>query len=34
MTTISSFPIEIDTNIQLSGRPPTMASSDFLTNKE
>ena len=31
---ISSFPIEIDTNLQLSGRPPTMASSDFLTNKE
>ena len=31
---ISSFPIEIDTDIQLKGRPPTMASSDFLTNKE
>ena len=31
---ISSFPIEIDTDIQLSSRPPTMASSDFLTNKE
>ncbi len=31
---IISFPIEIDTDIQLKGRPPTMASSDFLTNKE
>ena len=31
---ISSFPIEIDTDIQLGGRDPTMASSDFLTNKE
>ena len=31
---ISSFPIEIDTDIQLKKNPPTMASSDFLTNKE
>ena len=31
---ISSFPIEIDTDIQLSGRRPTMASSNFLINKE
>ena len=31
---ISSFPIEIDTDIQLSGKLPTMASSNFLTNKE
>lgn len=29
---ISHFSIEIDTDIQLSGRPPTLASSDFLTN--
>ncbi len=31
---ISSFPIEIDTDIQLKGRFPTMANSNFLTNKE
>ena len=31
---IKKAPFEIDTDIQLSGRPPTMASSDFLTNKE
>lgn len=31
---INSVPFEIDTGIQLSGRPPTMASSEFLTNKE
>ena len=28
------MPFDIDLNIQLSGRPPTMASSEFLTNKE
>ena len=26
--------LEIDTDIQLTGRPPTMASSEFLTNKQ
>lgn len=31
---INSFPIEIDTDIQLSGKSSTMAGSDFLTNKE
>ena len=31
---IQTSPLEIDPNIQLSGRPPTMASSEFLTNKE
>ncbi len=31
---ISAAPFDIDTNIQMSGRPPTMASSEFLTNKE
>ena len=31
---INSVPFEIDTGIQLSGNPPTMASSEFLTNKE
>ena len=31
---INSASLEIDTDIQLSGKPPTMASSDFLTNKE
>ena len=31
---INSAPFEIDTDVQLSGRPPTMASSEFLTNKE
>lgn len=33
-TLIDSAPFEIDTDIRMSGRPPTMASSDFLTNKE
>lgn len=27
-------PLDIDTKLQLSGRPPTMANSEFLTNKE
>ena len=31
---ISKMPFDIDLGIQLSGRPPTMASSEFLTNKE
>lgn len=31
---INSVPFEIDTGIQLSGNPPTTASSAFLTNKE
>ena len=31
---ISKMPLDIDLDIQLSGRPPTMASSEFLTNKE
>jgi hypothetical protein len=31
---IEQSPLEIDTEIQMSGRPPTMASSEFLTNKE
>jgi type II restriction enzyme len=31
---IEQSPLDIDTEIQMSGRPPTMASSEFLTNKE
>ena len=31
---ITQSPLEIDTEIKISGRPPTMASSEFLTNKE
>jgi len=31
---IKQSPLEIDTEIQMSGRPPTMANSEFLTNKE
>ena len=31
---IRNSPFEIDADIQMSGRPPTMASSEFLTNKE
>lgn len=31
---IDSSPLEIDTCIQVDGRPPTMANSEFLTNKE
>ena len=31
---INQSPLDIDTELQLTGRPPTMASSEFLTNKE
>ena len=31
---IEQSPLEIDTKIQMSGRPPTMANSEFLTNRE
>lgn len=31
---IKQSPLEIDTEIQMTGRPPTMANSEFLTNKE
>jgi AccI restriction endonuclease len=31
---IAQSPLEIDTDIQMNGRPPTMANSEFLTNKE
>lgn len=31
---MASTPFEIDPDIQMTGRPPTMASSEFLTNKE
>lgn len=31
---IQSLDLGIDTDIQVSGRPPTMANSEFLTNKE
>ena len=31
---IIQSPLEIDTEIKLTGRPPTMANSEFLTNKE
>jgi len=31
---IEQSPLEIDTEIHLTGRPPTMANSEFLTNKE
>lgn len=31
---ITQSPLEIDTEIQLTGRPSTMANSEFLTNKE
>lgn len=31
---VEGTPFEIDTNILIEGRPPTMASSEFLTNKE
>ncbi len=31
---IDQSPLEIDTEIQMTGRPPSMASSEFLTNKE
>jgi len=31
---IKSTPLGIDPDIQLTGKPPTMANSEFLTNKE
>ena len=31
---IEQSPLEIDTEIQMTGRPPTMASSEFLTHRE
>ena len=31
---IAQSPLEIDTAIEMSGRAPTMANSEFLTNKE
>lgn len=31
---IKQLPLEIDTEIQITGRPPTMANSEFLINKE
>lgn len=31
---ITQSPLEIDTEIQIMGRPPTMANSEFLTNKQ
>lgn len=31
---VKKSPLEIDTEIQIGGRPPTMANSEFLTNKE
>jgi len=31
---ITQSPLDIDTEIQMTGRPPTMANSEFLTNKE
>jgi type II restriction enzyme len=31
---IKQSPLEIDTEIQMTGKPPTMANSEFLTNKE
>lgn len=31
---IARSPLEIDTEVQMSGRSPTMANSEFLTNKE
>lgn len=31
---IEQSPLEIDTEIEIVGRPPTMANSEFLTNKE
>ena len=31
---IDSFPLEIDKDIVIAGRPPTSATSEFLTNKE
>ena len=31
---IRKTPFEIDPDIEVTGRPPTMANSEFLTNKE
>lgn len=31
---VAASPFAVDTDIQMAGRPPTMASSEFLTNKE
>ena len=31
---VKSFPLKIDTDVVIEGRPPTSASSEFLTNKE
>jgi len=31
---IDKLPVEVNTEIQLNNRPPTMANSEFLTNKE
>jgi len=31
---VRQSPLGINTEIQVKGRPPTMASSEFLTNKE
>ena len=31
---IRRTPLDIDTDVHISGRPPTMANSAFLTNKE
>ena len=31
---VDGFPLEIDKNVVLEGRPPTSANSEFLTNKE
>ncbi len=31
---VRGLPLEIDFDVQMSGRPPSMASSEFLTNKE
>lgn len=31
---IKKSPLQIDTEIKITGRPPTMANSEFLTNKE
>lgn len=34
LSLIEKSPLEIDTDIQMTGRPPTMASSEFFTNRE
>ncbi|MEQ1557122.1 MAG: AccI family restriction endonuclease [Gallionella sp.] len=33
-TLVKHSPFEIDTDVRIEGRPPTMASSEFLTNKQ